>query len=55
MAKGNGIEHKGKTKGKHIGGGGTVTGGSGGKAGGVSNTALKSVGRNVAKMQAQKG
>jgi hypothetical protein len=54
MAKGNGIESKGKTKGKQIGTTGTVAPvkSTGGK-GGVTNTDLKAVGRNLAKMKAQ--
>jgi hypothetical protein len=55
MAKGSGIESKGKTKGKQVGNSGTApacSGPTGGKSG-VSNMALKAVGRNVAKMQNQ--
>lgn len=55
MAKGNGIESKGKTNCKQVGSSGTssaVTGPTGGKSG-VSNTSLKAVGRNMAKKQYQ--
>ena len=55
MAKGNGVESKGKTKGKQVGTGGMTpacSGPTGGKSG-VSGMALKSVGRNLAKVQNQ--
>jgi hypothetical protein len=54
MAKGNGIESKGKTKGKNLGDSGPTVGldklkkGPGGK----TNDAMKAVGRNFAKLKA---
>ena len=56
MAKGNGIERKGHTKGKNLGDAGAKVGlttlkkGKGGK----TNENMKSMGRNLAKVAAQK-
>jgi hypothetical protein len=54
MAKGNGIESKGKTEGKNFGNSGpTVKAVSLKKGpGGKTNDAMKAVGRNFAKLQA---
>lgn len=56
MAKGNGIENKGKTKGKQLGiSGATVSEFTGkGGTGGKTNTDMKKLGRNLAKVAAQK-
>lgn len=56
MAKGNGIESKGKTKGKNLGNTGSAVpeftgkGGTGGK----TNADMKKMGRGLAKIAAQK-
>ncbi len=56
MAKGNGIESKGKTKGKNLGNTGSTVpeftgkGGTGGK----TNADMKKMGRGLAKVAAQK-
>lgn len=52
----NGIEKKGKTKGKNLGDSGPTVGvqKGGKKAGGVKNAALKSMGRNLARAANQK-
>ena len=58
MAKGNGIESKGKTKGKNLGDSGkSVATMNGGKssAGGKTNDAMKAEGRNRAKLAYQTG
>lgn len=57
MAKGNGIEKKGKTKGRQLGVDGAKVGiETGGKgSGGVSSASMKAVGRNLARVKNQKG
>lgn len=57
MAKGNGIEKKGKTVGKQLGIDGAKVGiQNGGKgSAGVKNGAAKKVGRNLARVANQKG
>ncbi len=53
----DGIAKKGKTKGKNLGDSGPTVGemsGGKGKAGGKSNTNMKTMGRNLAKVAAQK-
>ena len=58
MAKGDGIENKGKTKGKQLGiDGPKVATMNGGKssAGGKTNDAMKAEGRNRAKLAYQTG
>lgn len=56
MAKGNGIESKGKTKGKNLGNTGPSVGNFTGKGGtgGKTNADMKKLGRNLAKVAAQK-
>lgn len=56
MAKGNGIESKGKTKGKNLGNTGSTVPEVTGKGGGVgkTNADMKKLGRNLAKVAAQK-
>ena len=57
MAKGGGIESKGKTKGKNLGDTGTTvpTEKLSTKAGGVTSASMKSVGRNMARANYQRG
>lgn len=56
MAKGNGIESKGKTKGKNLGDSGpTAKITKGNKSLGKSNEDMKADGRNRAKLQNQFG
>lgn len=60
MAIGGGIETKGKTKGKWVGGSGSKAPDTGmmfgsGKAKTVTNESLKTNGRNMAKAKNQKG
>lgn len=57
MAKGNGIEKKGKTVGKQLGIDGAKVGiENGGKgSGGVKSAAMKKMGRNLARIKNQKG
>jgi len=60
MAIGGGIETKGKTKGKQVGGSGSKAADSGlmfgsGKTKTVTNESLKTNGRNMAKAKNQKG
>lgn len=53
----DGIASKGKTKGKNLGNSGPAVGvmsGGKGKGGGKSNADMKSMGRNLAKVAAQK-
>ena len=53
----DGIASKGKTKGKNLGDSGPAVGtmsGGKGKGGGKSNADMKSMGRNMAKIAAQK-
>lgn len=54
----DGIASKGKTKGKNLGDDGPsmgiMAGGKGKKGGGKSNADMKSMGRNLAKVAAQK-
>jgi hypothetical protein len=53
----DGIAKQGKTKGKNLGDSGPTTGimaGGKGKGGGKSNADMKSMGRNLAKVAAQK-
>lgn len=53
----DGIAKKGKTKGKNLGDSGPTQGimaGGKGKGGGKSNADMKSMGRNLAKVAAQK-
>ena len=51
----NGVEKKGKTKGKLIGNGPSVMGRNGGlKCAGVSSLKMKQVGRNMARVMNQK-
>lgn len=56
MAKGNGIESKGKTKGKNLGDTGPSVGEFTGKGGngGKTNTQMLKLGRNLAKVANQK-
>lgn len=60
MAKGNGIERKGKTKGKQLGIDGAKGGqdgdpSKGGKASTVTSAAMKKMGRGLARAANQKG
>ena len=57
MAKGGGIESKGKTKGKNFGDDGSKVGIQGGgiKTSGVSSIDMKKVGRGLAKRNNQRG
>lgn len=57
MARGNGIERKGKTKGKNLGDDGAKVGvQKGGKgSAGVTSAAMKAVGRNLARAKNQTG
>jgi len=58
MARGNGIESKGKTKGKNLGNDGPKVGLQGGGTGspkGVSSAEQKAVGRGLAKRNNQVG
>lgn len=53
----DGIASKGKTKGKNLGDSGPsvgIQGGGKGKGGGKTNADMKSMGRNLAKIAAQK-
>jgi hypothetical protein len=59
MARGNGIERKGKTVGKNLGNDGPSVGiekgpKSSGSKGGKSNADMKAMGRGLAKVAAQK-
>lgn len=57
MARGNGIEKKGKTKGKNLGNDGPSVGiQKGGKgSAGVTSEAMKKFGRNLARAKNQSG
>lgn len=56
MSKGNGIESKGKTQGKQLGISGSTVSEFTGKGGGSgkTNANMKKLGRNLAKIAAQK-